>query len=124
MALQPKAAGPSSNPADFKFCLSLHAFACNSLSEPVSLKGSTIHSTRRISAQLKGGDVHHNRQRPVSGHIGSRWIVSLQGKLSVACDQAISGRKGVVSRDRATQVGRNRYGFSVDQKHLPSEKAP
>ena len=109
MALQPLAAGPSSN----------QAFACNSVSEPVFLRAHIFIQRGDFLRNLKGGDAHQIKRRPISGHIGSRWSIPRQGKHSVACDQACSGQKGLVSRDRTTQVGRNRYGISVGQKHLP-----
>ena len=43
--------------------------------------------------------MHHNQQMPIPGQAGVRWIGPKQGKISVACDQADLGRKGVVSRD-------------------------
>jgi len=40
-------------PGRSQVLLPLQALACNPLSEPVVLKGSYFHSTRRDSAQLK-----------------------------------------------------------------------
>jgi hypothetical protein len=45
-------------------------------------------------ANFKGGDVHHYQETPVFGQTGLRWVGPRRGKISVACDQADSGRWG------------------------------
>ena len=56
------------------------------------------------TANFKGGDLHHNQQLPFMGQAGVRWNLPLQGKASVACDQAVSGRTGLVSQDRSANA--------------------
>ncbi len=48
----------------------------------------------RKNRNFKGGDVHHCQEMPVFGQTGSRWVGPRRGKISVACDQADSGRWG------------------------------
>ena len=61
--------------------------------------GVVVFNPSGDAANFKGGDVHHCQKTPIPGQTGSRWVGPRRGKISVACDQADSGRKGLVSRD-------------------------
>ncbi len=48
--------------------------------------------------------MYHFQQTPILGQTGVRWIGPQRGKISVACDQADSGRTGLVSRDPSAKA--------------------
>ena len=48
--------------------------------------------------------MYRYQQTPIVGQTGVRWIGPRRGKISVACDQADSGRTGVVSQDPSAKA--------------------
>ena len=63
-----------------------------------------------LTFYLKGGDVNHDRRTPIRGYVGLRGPI-LTRRTRVACDQAHSGRMGVVSHDRSAQADLDGYGL-------------
>ena len=48
--------------------------------------------------------MYHFQETPFLGQTGLRWVGPRRGKISVACDQADSGRKGLVSQDLSAKA--------------------
>jgi len=63
----------------------------------------------RFPLNLKEVMLNHDRRTPIHGYVGLRGPI-LARRTRVACDQAHSGRMGVVSHDRSALADPDGYG--------------
>jgi hypothetical protein len=72
---------------------------------------------------VKGGVITTFKARPVMGTLVYA-NQSPPGKTRVACDQAHSGRMGVVSHDRSARANPDVYGLRVVRNTYPKASTP